>query len=408
MARGRVAVDLTAWLLRRAAGRPHVLVATASGATAARVAVENELRLRGWPVAHSTADADLFVVCGTPQTRLAPLLDELWRAVAAPRARVMVRHPDDVPNALNAGARFLADADSQRATLAERDTGDEPAAMASMEEAHDMDEMPMPAGLPMAERGEDRDGLRLDELRVPLGPVLANWPSGLVVRVTLQGDVVTSVEAQGLAEVVPYGGAGGAFAFWAEPWLRARSGESITHGVAARRYCAAHLDSLGRLLDVAGWDDAATHARRTRDDALAGWPAAELARAVHRFTARVTRSRTLRWLTDGLGVLDHDDAVAAGISGPALRAGGDVTARWQCWLTEATKAAADVDATEPLRDVDGPRGQHSDGTPPSAALIKVLPHLLLGAELAGARLIVASLDPDVDELAATTAVPAGG
>ena len=51
------------------------------------------------------------------------------------------------------------------------------------------------AGLPMADRGEDRDGLKLDQLHVPLGPVLPDWPAGLVVRVTLQGDVVQHAEA---------------------------------------------------------------------------------------------------------------------------------------------------------------------------------------------------------------------
>jgi hypothetical protein len=43
-------------------------------------------------------------------------------------------------------------------------------------------------GLPMAHEGDDRVGLRLDRLHVPLGPVLPDWPAGLVVRLTLQGD----------------------------------------------------------------------------------------------------------------------------------------------------------------------------------------------------------------------------
>jgi hypothetical protein len=52
---------------------------------------------------------------------------------------------------------------------------------------HDMGEvdMGMPGGLPMAERGEDRDRLKLDRLHVPLGPVLPDWPAGLLVRLVV-------------------------------------------------------------------------------------------------------------------------------------------------------------------------------------------------------------------------------
>src|SRR5258708_27816729 len=70
-------------------------------------------------------------------------------------------------------------------------------------DSHDMDGMDMggmvmPAGLRMAGRGADRDGLKLDQLHVPLGPVLPDWPAGLVVHVTLQGDVVQLAEAHAL------------------------------------------------------------------------------------------------------------------------------------------------------------------------------------------------------------------
>ncbi|NEC16485.1 hypothetical protein G3I34_30305, partial [Streptomyces sp. SID8014] len=68
---------------------------------------------------------------------------------------------------------------------------------------------------------------------------------------------------------------------------------------------------------------AAARARRLRDAALAGAPARELAHAVERLTRRVGRSRTLRWLTSGIGVLPREQALAAGIGGPALAADGD-------------------------------------------------------------------------------------
>src|SRR5260370_2487867 len=92
----------------------------------------------------------------------------------------------------------------------------------------DMGGMGMPAGLPMAGRGADRDGLRLDQLHVPLGPVLPDWPAGLVVHLALQGDVVQHAEAQAL-------GLGGGGSFWTEPCRRAAAGEPVPAGGARPR-----------------------------------------------------------------------------------------------------------------------------------------------------------------------------
>ncbi len=51
-----------------------------------------------------------------------------------------------------------------------------------------------PAGISLAGGAEDRDGLEMDVLHLPLGPVLPHWPAGLVVRCVLHGDVVAEVE----------------------------------------------------------------------------------------------------------------------------------------------------------------------------------------------------------------------
>jgi hypothetical protein len=245
----------------------------------------------------------------------------------------------------------------------------------------DMGGMEVPGGLPMADRGADRDGLRLDQLHVPLGPVLPDWPAGLVVHVTLQGDLVQHAEAQAL-------GPGGGGSFWTEPWRRAAAGEPVTTGEAARR-------------GAAGSDDAATVARRLRDEALAGAPGSRLRPPLHRFARRVARSRTLAWLTRGLGVLLPDDAAAAGVRGPALRAAGDVTARYRRWCAELAEAVGALEDGSPLGATgpEPPRGPLNDTQSPSAGLLAALPSLLDGAELAAARLIIASLDPDLDELA---------
>ncbi|NEC94050.1 hypothetical protein G3I57_01730, partial [Streptomyces albidoflavus] len=123
------------------------------------------------------------------------------------------------------------------------------------------------------------------------------------------------------------------------------------------------------------------------------YPARRLAR-------RVGRSRTLRWLTSGIGVLPRERALAAGVGGPALEADGDVWRRTVQWLAEAVRAAEACEDPRPLPPGDpyGPRGELTGEQPPSRALLDVLPSLLHGAELAAARLTLASLDPDPDEL----------
>lgn len=249
----------------------------------------------------------------------------------------------------------------------------------------------MPGGLAMAERGDDRDGLTLDQLHVPLGPVLPAWPAGLVLRTTVQGDVLQDVRVAGHRR------AGPADAFWTAPWHRADTGHAVTIGEATRRRAGAHLDSLARVLTVVGWPDAACRARRVRDAVLASAPAAQVASAWFKLAGRLRRSRTLRWLTDGLGVLSSEEAAQAGVTGPALRASrasGDVSARWAIWLDELDELLPHVDDVGRLTDdVEPPRGQGG-----SAPLLAVLPDLLEGTEFATARLIVASFDPDLAEL----------
>jgi hypothetical protein len=188
----------------------------------------------------------------------------------------------------------------------------------------------------MAELGPDRDGLTLDRLHVPLGPVLPDWPAGLVVRLTLQGDVIQEASA----EVVDAG--------HTEPYE--------WPSVVARE-----LDGLARFLGVAGWPSAAGQARRLRDAALAG---DRVEAEVGALLRRVRRSRTLRWLIRGIP------------AGPT-----DVAA-----LLAARLAA--IEAALPAA--------------PRAGGIAGLGDLLVGAEFAAARLIVAALDPDTDRAEAGT------
>lgn len=381
---------------------------------------------------------------GEPVIAEDDLAERLWLGIPAPKARVTISEVDQAADALDRGHAALAtrphqqDAGQRKETHGSDHHGEQhgqhespgPAsesgpsahgdhdshggghtnggaagghdehaahdghnvhAVHGMHGGHDM---AVVAGLPMADRADDRDGLRLDRLHVPLGPVLPDWPAGLVLRLELQGDVVQRAAVEQIAAP-----ASSRPPFWNEPWLRASVGEGVTRGDSARRLCAAHLDSLGRYLAVAGWDDAAAGARHGRDRALAGVAAIELHSFLSPFIRRIRRSRTLRWLTTGLGVLPSEHAHHFGVTGPALLADGDVHSRMLVWLAEIARSAGDCDDPGTLRAtaLTGPRGRIDALKPPSQALLDVLPGLLVGAEFACARLIVASLDPDLDE-----------
>lgn len=202
------------------------------------------------------------------------------------------------------------------------------------------------AGLPMASTGSDRDGLELDVLKVSLGPVLPGWPTGLVLRADLQGDVLASSELA---------------------WLDAGILPAASPPPEAQR---AALDRLARFLDVAGWPSAARDARRARDGLAAHGPghggAQRLAETVAR---RVRRSRTLSWTAGGIGQIATERG-----------SGEDVLARVRRWC--------DIASGQPVDDR------------PATSLAEVAA-LLEGAEIGSARLIVASLD-----LAPVPAAPA--
>ncbi|MFJ9030628.1 hypothetical protein ACIRQP_19300 [Streptomyces sp. NPDC102274] len=409
-------MDLRVALRRTAMKRPAVFLVTWPGATGTRLGVEAELRRRGWPVMASPAAADGLVVCGAPVPARARWLDDLERSVPRPAVRVTVTEPGDAARLLDdVRARLWAQpgtGTTPRPTRREptprgahgprtRPDGDGHEGHGGHDghHGHDTHAMSEVAGLPLAERADDRDGLRLDQLHVPLGPALADWPAGLILRCALQGDIVQRADA-GHLPGTPHGAP-----FWPAPWLRAARGAHITRGTAARRRCAAHLDSLGRLLAVVGWADPAARSRRLRDEVLAGPDPARTTAELHRLAGRVGRSRPLRWLLTGLGPLPAARARERGVTGPALAADGDAYARLHLWLTEIGRAVGDFDDTRPLApgDMRGPRGDLDGDRPPSRALLDVLPELLAGAEFWCARVILASLDPDIDEVAATPA-----
>ncbi|WP_214320351.1 hypothetical protein [Nonomuraea sediminis] len=393
-------MGLSGWLLRAAAVRPRVLVVTALYGTPVRLAVEAEAARRGWLSARSPAEASVVAVCGSPDAALAEAIDVVWSDLPVPRALVHLDDPAEVGAAFDRATATLSDEPVQRHDAETRhpwrpDTPPAPMNHGDMPDHGGMDHggmdhgdmnhggmdhgemdhgdmghgdmgghghhmMGNPGGLKMADRGDDRDGLKLDRLHIPLGPILPDWPAGLVIHTVMQGDVIQQ------AHVSTAHGHG--TPYWHEPWL---SPAGATRGEAARRTAAAHLDSLTRLLGVAGWPGAAREAARLRDRTLAGAPVQD---PYTRFARRVGRSRILAWMLKDIGVIDDHER------------GRDALDRTRWWLADTGRALAATDDPGPLEGGEGP----------TSPLPAVLPELLEGAELAAARLIVASLDPDLE------------
>ena len=210
-----------------------------------------------------------------------------------------------------------------------------------------------PGGIPLAEGGEDRDGLEMDVLQVRLGPVLRDWPAGLVLHCSLQGDVI--VEAQ--AELVDG---------------RARQDDDVVGP-------ARGIDNIASLLALAGWDDAAAEARRIRDTALESGEGAA-GSELERLRRRVRRSWTLRWSLRGVRRLSDKEAHARRLPADAV---GDTYDRLMGMLDRAVAGVAATAAGDTgTRTNDAGRTLSTDH----------LAHLVMGLDLATARLVLASLD----------------
>ncbi len=299
-------MGLTERLARAAVRRPHVLLIPVPGQRPLRWVAEDALDELGWARAAAPAEADVLLCCGVPGRDLTEHIEVAWEGVPGPRARAFAATTDEVEPALRAAARELADMPSQRqdartrttARLSAADRGDvadehapspddaaEPdhdgmdmadAGMGGMDHSMDMDMgMDLPGGLVMADRVEDRDGLRLEGLNLSLGPLLPDWPAGLRLDVLLSGDVLTRADVVRL-DPRPE-----------PPAPRALIG----------------LDALAVLLEAAGWSDGALRARRARAAGGSGPGTDDL---LH----RLQRARLLRWSLRGLPAPGSGDLVA--------------------------------------------------------------------------------------------------
>ena len=346
---------VTRWFDSLAVGRAHVLVAAPRDAFRTRARLERAVVARGWALADSPADADVLAVCGRLDGEhgetLVGAVSSVWTGMPGPRVRVVVMDEVGVGPALERAAEALLDTRAHAADAESRDDGD----MDHGDMDHgDMDHGDMaPGGVPLAEGTEDdRDGLEMDVLHVPLGPVLRHWPAGLVLHCTLHGDLV----AEARVEVIATSSA-------------AAITETDPGEVAARR-----CDAVADLLALAGWPAGYASACAARDAFLD----AETARAraqLQVLRRRVRRNWLLTWMLRGLGPLQTGDAPAASGEAPHAALLGDVHDRLITLLDMAA---------EHVEPVTAPMG--------GAELVELVPRLVEGLELASARLVVASLD----------------
>jgi hypothetical protein len=357
---------LSSALGRLATGRLHVLLVEAAGGSRVRMAAEQQLRLRGWRRAMSPADADALLCCGRPGASFEPVIAELWEQLPGPRTRGRIDRPGGVSGALDALAVDYLDVERQRRDArghlgyqppgsdpedgppGQHEHGEDMAPGHGMDHDHGDEAMAGPGGIALASGGAPaRDGLDMDMLHLPLGAGLVGWPAGLLVRCTLQGDVLTEVEvgtdsADGIA---------GEF-----------EADDRADPVSDLIYRA---DAAGRVLQVAGADRLADRLVRSRDRLLAGTPAAHEQPVFAGVRRRIARAGMLRWSLRNVGVITADTAAERGWPNGWV---GDVYDRLRGMLAPGAVAW----------------GRAAD-------LPEVLPGLLIGTEIGAARLTVASL-----------------
>ena len=313
-------MGLATLLARRAVRVAHVLVVESPGSARLRMLTEHALMQRGWSLALSPADADVLLVCGDPGPQLKAAIERVWEQMPGPRARVSAHLTTDVESALAEAAQLLADVSAQRRHARDRppgppgpdgepaddggadDDNDESADHEQMDHG-DMDhdhmdhgDMEMaPDGIALAGESEDHDGLTLDALTIPLGPILAHWPAALVLQCILNGDLIITADAE-----------------WLDADLHPTPGDTDASGdddpAGPRWHAARYCDDAARLLSVAGWDAAANAARRHRDTLLGSDPSAGCLRGISRTADQISRSRSLRWALRGLLVPDSEGA----------------------------------------------------------------------------------------------------
>lgn len=287
----------------------------------------------------------------------------------------------------------------------------------------------VPYGRPMTDRAPDRDGLELDQLALRVGPFFPALPSGMVLAVKLQGDVVqeASVEDNPFLSESPRAGSPAGDG----PFERALT-EPVAIAELELARARHHLGWLSEALRLQGLDALGLRALR-----LASHLSVDDGPALARLSSMVRRSRVLTWSTGAIGILGQAMVAGRGVGvvaraaglpedarsldpayqavgfEPVMQRNGDVRARWLQHLDEVTQAlelarrAGDTHTTT-TGVVEGPRGPLSAaGAYPSAAVLGLLGELLVGLEWGDAVATIASLDIDMGEAARRVADRAG-
>jgi Tfp pilus assembly protein FimT len=272
----------------------------------------------------------------------------------------------------------------------------------------------------MAMTMEDRDNMTLDDVATALGPYFPGLPSGLQLNLKVQGDCIRT--CQDMTNTFPHRQLTPTLIRYGEPVLRTLGGEAITVQLLERERLRNHLGWMADFLEFAGLNALAQRLRRHRNstdpDLVNG-----LLNRIDGFA--------LRRLTQGIGVITHDQAQRLNLVGPVARASGvatdtrsldsayqalkftpqvetagDVWARWRVRVRECRQSLALLHQAGDTLTLarEGARGcyaRNSAGgldTPTKANLAAVKPNLA-GLEWFEAILFLTSLDLDMTEAA---------
>ncbi|MFC3285014.1 NADH-quinone oxidoreductase subunit D-related protein [Litchfieldella rifensis] len=263
----------------------------------------------------------------------------------------------------------------------------------------------VPYGRPMAMNMNDdiRDGLTLDSLTFRLGPFLPALPPGMVVEITLQGDLIQTWSTQ--STPYPQG---------LDPVFFATRERPVPIAELELARVRHHLHRLFHGLRLAGLEAASLHALRLARELTPNSSLDGLRR-------RLVHGGFFAILTAGRGVLDGEQARqlggpvarAAGVEDdlrsrdanyrllgftPLCRQGGDTRSRWEQLLAEieqslqlACRAARDDVPTSEAGRVETPHGPWPGNQQPEKGRW-FLDDLMPGLEWDEALACLASLD----------------
>lgn len=274
-----------------------------------------------------------------------------------------------------------------------------------------------PYGRPLAELGPDRDGLRLDLLPLSVGPFFPRFPTGLILEVSMAGDVVID----GRIADSPFIDTG--VGSPAGPFLRALS-EPVPVAEIELARAREHLRWASLALVSQG-----LHALARRMLRMAATVTPDDAASVRAIARRLRMLRVPQWSSTGVGRLAPELLTGLGL-GPVSRAAGlnedartadpayvalgfepivmregDSAARWDMRLAEAAQSlelarSAGDRRTAQTAVVESPRGQLRPDDAPFQRLQSLVPTLLAGLEWGDAVTTLVSLDLDPEEAGA--------